>query len=184
MVQTGFLEDSDELLEQGAENFAEPAKKEEAKGSSNGNFNEFDGTFHHNNGARYFPDGNKANGVNNWLNQETPANAANVTGPINQFDGTIHKDGQRYFPDGKKVDGVNLWLNQNKENSTVAANVTGEINEFDGTIHKDGKRYFPEGDEVKGVNLRLPQNNLLQNEEEVSLRLTHIPKIRSFAQIV
>lgn len=50
---------------------------------------------------------------------------------------------------------------------------TTPINEFDGTVHADGKRYFPDGKEVKGVNLRLPQTS--------GLRLTQIPKIRSFA---
>jgi hypothetical protein len=54
---------------------------------------------------------------------------------------------------------------------------TSPINEFDGNVHSDGKRYFPDGSQVKGVNnftkVAKPENN--------ALRLTQIPKIRSFA---
>lgn len=81
--------------------------------------NEFDGTFHHENGARYFPNGNKADGANNWLAQEEPAAPATPATPaapaapkapaggnatnanVNIFDGTEHKNGTRFFPDGK-----------------------------------------------------------------------------------
>ena len=53
---------------------------------------------------------------------------------------------------------------------------TTPVNEFDGTVHANGNRYFPEdGKKVGGVNLRLPQ------AQQPSLRLTQIPKIRSFA---
>jgi hypothetical protein len=88
-------------------------------GAAEGSFNEFDGTFHHANGARYFPNGNKVDGVNHWLAQaepgivaKTPEVPATPEPPINKYDGTTHKDGKRFFPDGKEVGGVNNYLTQ------------------------------------------------------------------------
>ena len=238
-VQTGFVSDTNDILNQytePADDFAqiseEPAKatppelknvaKADAapKAKASG-INEFDGTIHHPNGARYFPNGNKVDGVNTWvLAQEEPATPAAPATPatpaapanpaaltkagaadanagknLNPYDGTEHKNGTRYFPDGKAVGGVNLNLGQAepaKTNATAKAepakaNATAKaepeakgpttpVNEFDGTVHADGNRYFPDGKKVDGVNLRLPQ--------APSLRLTQIPKIRSFAQII
>ena len=176
---------------------AAPAKAGAADPNAGKNLNPYDGT-EHKNGTRYFPDGKVVGGVNLNLGQVTPAELAvppkgdakaapakGPTSPVNEFDGTVHADGKRYFPDGKIVDGVNLWLHQaepDKANGTAKAEPeakgpTTPVNEFDGTVHADGKRYFPEdGKKVDGVNLRLPQ--------APSLRLTQIPKIRSFAQII
>ena len=157
-IQTGFIEDADDVIEapiiQPADdlaqidNTADPvappelggkggdAKKADAKGE----WNEFDGTFHNENGARYSPEGKKVQGVNSWLAQADPA--AKPAAP-----------------------------------AAPAGNATA-VNEFDGTVHKDGKRFFPDGKEVKGVNVHLGQG---KKDEGVSLRLTQIPKIRSFA---
>ena len=62
------------------------AKKEESKEKA---MNPFDGTFHNENGARYFPNGKKVDGVNNWIMaaQEGPKPAA---AGMNEFDGTFH----------------------------------------------------------------------------------------------
>ena len=129
---------------------------------------------------------------------------------LNPFDGTEHKNGTRFFPDGNAVAGVNLNLGQaeptkanataeaapEKANATAKAEPTkanatakavkadavevkgptSPVNEFDGTVHAEGDRFFPDGKKVGGVNLRLQQ--------APSLRLTQIPKIRSFAQII
>jgi hypothetical protein len=59
---------ADDLAQLDADTGADPKSKAEAKGT----FNEFDGSLHHENGSRYFPDGNKVSGVNNWLAQEEP----------------------------------------------------------------------------------------------------------------
>jgi hypothetical protein len=155
----------------------EPAElggaKKEAK--SEGSFNEFDGTFHHSNGARYFPNGNKVDGVNGWLAQERLAQeepakvaepakggAASPDKDLNPFDGTKHADGKRYFPDGKEVSGANLHLANRLAQEPAelggaggAAAPSKPLNQFDGTVHEDGKRFFPDGKRVDGVNLWL-----------------------------
>lgn len=173
-MQTSFIDGGDEMLEVDADTNAAPAKKAasskkagpaelgglgkgkatppelggsaKAGGAALGDFNEFDGTFHHTNGARYFPDGNKAAGVNNWLAQADPVPITPAT-------------------PGSETPAC----------KTPTAN-TSPISDIDGSVYKDGKRYFPDGCEIKGVNIKLGQK-----DEEPSLRLTHIPKIRSFA---
>ena len=173
-----YTEPADDFAQIGEE----PAKAESSK--SQGKINEFDGTYHHANGARYFPDGRKVDGANNWvLAQEEPAKTVAPATPaapaapgnntnLNPFDGTEHKNGTRYFPDGKVVGGVNLNLGQAVPAELKvpakgdAKGPTSPINEFDGTVHKDGKRYFPDGKIVDGVNLWLTQNSTAKAEEK------------------
>jgi len=146
------------------------AKKEDSKEKA---MNPFDGTFHNENGARYFPNGKKVDGVNNWIMaaQEGPKPAA---AGMNEFDGTFHhENGARYFPNGNKATGVNSWLAQEEPvaPATPAAPVapaapgapaggaaaSKNLNVFDGTEHKNGTRFFPDGEKVAGVNLNLAQ---------------------------
>jgi pyruvate/2-oxoglutarate dehydrogenase complex dihydrolipoamide acyltransferase (E2) component len=102
-----YVEPADDLAQLESEAPPTPSGAEAARGS----FNEFDGTFHHENGSRYFPNGNKVDGVNNFLAEmEEEPKKEGEKGWYSVYDGTFHhSNGARYFPDGTKVDGVNLY---------------------------------------------------------------------------
>ena len=75
-IQTGFISDSDSIMENtniqamadmeadpDTVSKASPVEAEKPKGY----FSEFDGSYHNGQGVRYFPNGKKIEGVNNWL---------------------------------------------------------------------------------------------------------------------